>query len=315
MRILIVPASPQTAQATITALLAHSDTNYIRGLYRNFHRVPPTLQNHPHFDPYPGDLTVPATLNFHGFDTVFFVLPPCLDGHTPPDQWATNVSTNIRLAIQRSGTVRRLVLLSSLGAEVGAGTGEIMTNHISEVILRDAAAEVTIVRCAYFMENWATAVQDVRHKEHPYLETVITPVEFEVPMVAVKDIGYHSAKCILSPKTGSTETSPYVFELHGPREYSSVDVQRAFAKVLGCEVELRPVEKENLPEYFRRFLPETAVGPFVEMTLSFLPGGVMYKQYEQRKERRMERGEVELEEVVAGLLGEKGRKYFDDVRL
>lgn len=60
--------------------------------------------------------------------------------------------------------------------------GEIMTNHISEVILRDAAAEVTIMRCAYFMENWATAVQEVRHKDHPFLETVITPVEFEVPM-------------------------------------------------------------------------------------------------------------------------------------
>ncbi|RAH67398.1 NAD(P)-binding protein [Aspergillus aculeatinus CBS 121060] len=315
MRILIAPASPQTAQATITALLAHPDTNtnYIRGLYRNFHRVPPALQNHPHFDPYPGDLTVPATLNFHGFDTVFFVLPPCLDGRTPLDEWATTVSTNIRLAIQRSGTVRRLVLLSSLGAEVGAGTGEIMTNHISEVILRDAAAEVTIMRCAYFMENWATAVQEVRHKDHPFLETVITPVEFEV---AVKDIGYHSAKCILSTETDRAgSSSPYVFELHGPREYSSVDVQRAFAKVLGREVELRPVAKEDLTEYFGRFLPETAVGPFVEMTLSFLPGGVMHKQYEQRHDVRVVRGEVELEEVVAGLLGEEGRKYFDDVRL
>ncbi|RAH78065.1 NAD(P)-binding protein [Aspergillus japonicus CBS 114.51] len=317
MRILIAPASPQTAQATITALLASPlhEKLHIRGLYRNFHRVPPHLQNHPHFEPYPGDLTVPATLNFHGFDTVFFVLPPCLNGTTPLDEWATTVSTNIRLAIQRSGTVRRLVLLSSLGAEVGAGTGEIMTNHISEAILRDAAAEVVIMRCAYFMENWATAVQNVRHKERPYLETVITPVDFEVPMVAVKDIGSHSARCILAHETAPTGT-PDVFELHGPREYSSLDVQRALAKVVGRAVALRPVEKENLTEYFARFLPETAVGPFVEMTLSFLPGGVMYKQYAQRTtEGRVERGTVELEEVVAGLLGDEGRKYFDDVRL
>ncbi|PYH46298.1 NAD(P)-binding protein [Aspergillus saccharolyticus JOP 1030-1] len=310
MRILIVPASPKTSRATIQALLRSPNNPntpiQIRGLYRNLDRIPAEFQDKDDsiFEPYRGDLTVPATLNFHGFDTVFFVLPPCFDGGQLTE-WATTASTNIRLAIQRSGTVKRLVLLSSMGAELEGGTGEIMTNHISEEILRDAACEVVIIRCAYFMENWATSLPTVRQKETPYLETVITPVDFAVPMVAVEDIGVKSAECILS--TERKESKPYVIELHGPREYASVDVRRAFEKVLGRAVELRPVEKENLTEYFAGFLPEAAVGPFVEMTLSFLPGGVMHNDLGKKEEVRLMRGRVELEEVVAGLVkGEEG---------
>ncbi|RAL07632.1 NAD(P)-binding protein [Aspergillus homomorphus CBS 101889] len=304
MRILIVPASPQTSRTTIHNLLTtpqKQDPIHIRGLYRNLTRVPPEFQTNPNFESYPGDLSDPATLNFHSFDTVFFVLPPCYDG-TNLLQWATTVSTNVRLAIQRSGTVKRLVLLSSMGAEFEGGTGEIMTNHISEEILKDAASEVIIMRCAYFMENWAAAVETVR-SDRPYLETVITPVEFAVPMVAVKDIGYHSMQSILMDKVPQT---PYVFELQGPRDYTPVDVQRAFEKVLGRQVELRPVAKENLEEFFGRFLPKVAVGPFVEMTLSFLPGGVMHTDAKKREGVKVYRGEMELEEVVSRLLSHAG---------
>lgn len=57
-----------------------------------------------------------------------------------------------------------------------------MTSHIAENILKDAAEEVVFVRCAYFMENWASAIDTVK-SEHPYFFSTITPLDYEVPMV------------------------------------------------------------------------------------------------------------------------------------
>lgn len=61
--------------------------------------------------------------------------------------------------------------------------GEILTNHEAEVILKDAAPEVVFVRCAYFMENWAAAVETV--KEGSFFFSTLTPLETNaLPMVS-----------------------------------------------------------------------------------------------------------------------------------
>lgn len=62
--------------------------------------------------------------------------------------------------------------------------GEIKTNHIAESILKDSAPEVVFVRCVYFMENWAMALETVKDSPQPYFFSVITPLDFPVPMVS-----------------------------------------------------------------------------------------------------------------------------------
>ena len=57
-----------------------------------------------------------------------------------------------------------------------------MTNHIAEEILKDVVPEVVFMRCAYIMENWAPAMETVQSK-HPHLSSVITPLDYEIPMV------------------------------------------------------------------------------------------------------------------------------------
>ena len=50
--------------------------------------------------------------------------------------------------------LQRLVLLSSVGAHLPAGTGPVLGLHRAESILVDAAPHVTFLRPASFMDNW-----------------------------------------------------------------------------------------------------------------------------------------------------------------
>jgi hypothetical protein len=205
MLIAVAPASPKTAQAAIRALLDTNQTAHVKGVYRDLSRVPAEFLAHPNFQAVKGDLDDATTLAFTGVDAVLAITPPRYDG-SDLFQWAKIVSENTKLAVQKSGSVKRLVLLSSMGAEHSSGTvslqsfsdrmkltdtcqGEIMTNHIAETILQDAAPEVVIARCAYFMENWAPAVEAVK-SEQPHFYSVITPLDFQVPMVCTLFLCY-----------------------------------------------------------------------------------------------------------------------------
>lgn len=194
--------------------------------------------------------------------------------------------------------------------------GEILTNHAAEVVLKDAAPEVVFVRCAYFMENWASSLKTV--KEAGFFFSTITPLDFPLPMVslilfsvfvnlsltrlkiAVKDIGITCAQELLA--TGTPLTSrPYIFELYGPREYSSLDVQKAFEEAASRSIEVRPVPKGSLLDFYSAVFPPAVAKEFTEMNISFLEGGVLYELYNGGYEPEIRNGKTELVEVIKEL--------------
>lgn len=59
-----------------------------------------------------------------------------------------------------------------------------MTNHEAEVVLRDAAPEVVVVRASYFMENWATSLETL---PAGFFFTTVTPVDRPLSMVSCCD--------------------------------------------------------------------------------------------------------------------------------
>lgn len=67
--------------------------------------------------------------------------------------------------------------------------------------------------------------------------------------------------------------------LHGPRNFSVRDVWEAFEKVTGKKVRVELVEKEGLQGFFEHSpLPANLVDEFFEMTLTFLPGGLLEEE-------------------------------------
>ena len=120
MQIVVAPASTRTAAAAIQALLARGSSSIsIKGLYRDLSKVPAEFQKHKNFEAAQGDVSDPATLNFTGATAVLAVTPPTFTGDA--EAHAQNVSRNVADAVEKSGTVKKLVLLSSVGAQRSEG--------------------------------------------------------------------------------------------------------------------------------------------------------------------------------------------------
>lgn len=113
--------------------------------------------------------------------------------------------------------------------------------------------------------------------------------------IAVQDIGTTCAAELLAVGK-PLPSSPYIFELHGPRLYTSVDVQKAFEEASGKTVEIRPIGKDGLLEFYSAVFPPAVAEKFAEMNLSFLEGGVLYEDPNPTGEVR--KGTTELVEAV-----------------
>ncbi|KAL2129131.1 hypothetical protein VTI74DRAFT_8193 [Chaetomium olivicolor] len=294
MQITVVPASPKTGQAAIRALLADPSKPSVKGYYRDLAKVPEDFKAHPHFEAVKGDVENAGTLDFSGSDTVITITPPIFDEQDSVAH-AKLVSENVKNAVQKAG-VKRLVYLSSAGAQYDHGTGEIITNHTAEVSLKDAAPEVIFVRAAYFMENWAMCIETIQ--QGGFMFTTLTPLDHALPMIAVKDIGLTLATEALS--LTPPPTTPHIFELHGPRAYTSVDVQKAFEAAAGRSVELRPIPKEGLRDFYAAVFPPAVAREYAAMNESYLEGGILYRDPEPTKgEKRY--GKTSLEEAVRAM--------------
>ncbi|VUC35465.1 unnamed protein product [Clonostachys rosea] len=293
--ITIAPAGPKTAAATIRALLeqaAASGTSIeIRAYYRDTAKAPQEFLKSPSFKALKGDLEDPSSLDFSGSDVVWTTTPPTPDGDGRDTvAQAEQVSINVKNAVEAAGSVKKLVLLSSIGGHLAEGVhltdddrqGEIKSNNMAERVLsKTNVPQITIARSQYFMENWAMVVATLKGPQ-PFIFSTLTPLDFAISMVAVRDIGKILAREVMTAtgasESGQRKTNPYIFEIHGPAKYSSLDVQRAFSKAIGQDVAIKPIEKDQLSTFFGQFMSPAAVPDIAEMTLSILPGGKMVEE-------------------------------------
>lgn len=127
----------------------------------------------------------------------------------------------------RASSVPHVVLLSSLGAEHSDGTGPIRILHAAERMLGAAAKNITFLRAAYFIENYASVLPAALGGVLP---TFLTP-ERGIPVIATADIGRVAAELLLEPATGTR-----VVELTTARKWSPAEVASALGVVLGRTV-------------------------------------------------------------------------------
>jgi uncharacterized protein YbjT (DUF2867 family) len=160
----------------------------------------------------------------------------------PPQYTAEDLIAALRRTVEevarsvRSSGIRRVVLLSSIGAQHAKGTGPIQTLHDAERAIGDAAKSLTSVRAAYFLENWAGVLRDVQEKG--VLPSFLTPGR-AIPMVGTRDIGRVAAEMLLDSAEGRR-----VVELSGPKEWSPEDVAAELSKLLRREVRVQAAPLE-----------------------------------------------------------------------
>jgi len=165
-----------------------------------------------------------------GVEAAYLLLPP---KYREPDVLRAQAATadSMAHAVGTSG-VGRIVFLSSQGAERESGTGPVRALHYAEAQLTATGVPITMLRAAYFIENWAPVLPVAR--EQGVLPTFF-PADFRFPTQATADIGRIAADALLRPHTGVQ-----LIEIEGPQPASPRDVAQAISVVLGRPV--APVE-------------------------------------------------------------------------
>lgn len=181
-----------------------------------------------------GELNDQAALEtaFRDAEGVYFLSPPDIGARSFIAE-RKELTGRIVQSLKRAGA-EHVVLLSSIGAHLPAGTGPILSVHNAEQQLREAGIPSTFVRATYFVENWASSLAVA--KKDGVLPSFL-PENLAVPMVATPDIGAVAARALLDGSRGVR-----VIELAGPAEASPADVAKAASDILG-----RPVKVAEAP--------------------------------------------------------------------
>ncbi|MFI1103827.1 NAD(P)H-binding protein [Streptomyces melanogenes] len=206
-----------------------------------------------------GDLTDAAFVraSVAGTRTVFWVDPT---PHTTADPIETSLRTAAPLAeAARAGEVRRVVLLSSIGAEKRHGVGHIDALAGIEEQLDATGADVLHLRCAYFFTN---LLFDLEGLAQGVLTTAFDP-SHPMPWVDPRDIGDVVAARLLS----DTWQGRVVQAVHGPEDLTFHQVARILTEAVGRPVRLNPVSDDATRDALRAAgLPPSAVEGMVGMT-------------------------------------------------
>ena len=134
MKVLVIPASTKTATAAIRSLLKIHQTSppdqpvEIKAVYRGTGKAPAEFTSQANFEAVKGDISDASSLDFAGADAVLTVTPPVFDGRDMVKN-AETVSKNVKGAIERASSVKRLVLLSSIGAHLSEGVVSCVVAH------------------------------------------------------------------------------------------------------------------------------------------------------------------------------------------
>lgn len=215
----------------------------------------------------------------------------------PPNYMAGDMFVEARrvhsslIAAANDAAVAHVVALSSVGAHQPTGTGNIGTTWDFEQQLNGLKSNLTVLRAANFMENWAWSLQPVLTQG--ILPTMFLPPNRPLPMVAARDIGATAAQLLLDPTDARR-----LIELHGPQDYSPQDAGRTLGDLLNKHVTVIAADEAAWAGVFRgQGFPEITVRAFCEMYHGFNDGTVVFESTHQTR-----RGTTRLEEALkAGL--------------
>lgn len=225
-----------------------------------------------------------------GAEGAYLLLPP---NYATQDLLETNrqVAESLAEAVRTSG-VGNVVFLSSIGAQHEGGTGPIRGLHHAETVISAAAKNVTFLRAAYFLQNWAPNLAGAR--ADGVLHNFLT-AERKIPMVSAVDIGRVAARYLLEPANGRR-----VVELAGPEDYSPRDIAKVLVAALGKPVKLEthPVEAAA-PTLTAMGFQEGTARLYAEMLGGINSGHVDY----EGAGATFVRGSVTAAEAIGEMLG------------
>jgi uncharacterized protein YbjT (DUF2867 family) len=174
-----------------------------------------------------------------GADALFWLTPP--DYLVDDLRARQNAFGKAAADAIKAGGVRRVVNISSVGAQSSSGNGAINGLHDVEQHLNAVAPDLTHLRPTFFMENFLEHLDSIRDAG-----AIFMPIKGDVrlPMVATRDIADVAAARLLD----ASWSGQSVLGVHGPADLTFDEVAAVFSDVLGREVKHQKVPVEATRE-------------------------------------------------------------------
>lgn len=147
--------------------------------------------------------------------------------------WALGIARMAAAAVKARG-VERVVVLSSVGAQTGPGTGPVGMLRDVEEAFKAASPHITVLRPGFFMENLLRNVDSIAKAGAFFLPV---PADKTFPMVATADIAAKAAEVLLDSKW----TGHRYLGIHGPADLSYQQVAEILTRELGQPVRYTPL--------------------------------------------------------------------------
>lgn len=225
---------------------------------------------------------------FKGATGVYLMVPPNYEATA----WLSDQQMRMERAaeaVKKSG-VSHVVFLSSIGGQLPTDTGPIRAVHYGEGKLAGAVKHITILRPAYFMENWASVIGAA--KSQGTLPTFIAP-QAKIPTISTKDIGRIAAEQLIVGGHGKQ-----IVEMAGPEEYSPDQVASALGQILGKTVTAQHAPLSAVVPTFKSFgFSDEAARLFEEMYRAFSNRTIGYEEPD-----KLVRGTVTLSDALRAMV-------------
>ncbi|ACT92236.1 NmrA family NAD(P)-binding protein [Dyadobacter fermentans] len=175
-----------------------------------------------------------------------------------------DVLTNYRAALA-AANIRKLVGLSSMGAQHREGTGNLVMSYMLEHAFDGLDLTRVFIRPAYYFSNWLGYLESAG--ETGVLPTFF-PTDLKIPMICPSDVGHFAADVLLNDDRDRT-----IYEVSGPASYSSDDVAEAFEEVLGKKVKAQQIPRDQWAGTLQSIgFSKDGIRNFIEMTDAVISG-------------------------------------------
>lgn len=180
-------------------------------------------------------------------DALLWVEPPTVDPGADPVAWYARLGANAARAVTENG-IGRTVFISSIGAELRSGAGEIDGLARTEELLDATGATVLHLRCGYFFTNLLGNLDSIRAG---VLKAPMA-LDYAQPWVDPRDIGEIAAVRLLS----AGWSGRHVQAVHGPEDLTLCRVAEIISEVTGHGIRAETISQDTL----RRSLRSSGLG-------------------------------------------------------
>lgn len=224
---------------------------------------------------------------FEGGETLFAITPETGKSKDLIKETAELLS-NYRKAAEGAG-IKKVVGLSSMGAHLGKGTGNLEMSYMLEHAFDGLPVKQTFIRPAYYYSNWLMGIDEV--KATGVLKTFY-PVDLAIPMVSPQEVAQLAVKLLLNDEH---QDKKYICELEGPASYNSNDVAGALSSALGKTIKAEQIPPGQWPATLKKMgFTDDGADNFIKMTDTVIKGSAKGEGHG----RALFTGETTLEEFI-----------------